>query len=250
MSIIPDGIIAHRGVCMVAPENTMASFRQAAAQGVSWIEADTSLLGDGELIICHDSSVDRCSNGTGKLADLNTDDIHGLDIGSWFSPEFKDERFPFLRAALKEIQQLGLGLNLEFKIHEDEAEELIPAFSKIIQECWHDFDRLVVSSFDWEGLLLLRRLSPEIKIGMLMNSVEAGWLETAKELNAFSIHAHHKKLTREDVEAVKDAGLELYIFTPNEPEKVSMFWDWGIDAVITDCPAAFQEKGIPRRQDT
>ncbi|RED53894.1 glycerophosphodiester phosphodiesterase family protein [Aestuariispira insulae] len=241
MAAIEEGIIAHRGGAATAPENTMASFRQAASNGIKWIETDISLLADKQLIICHDPSVDRCSNGSGQLADMTLNDIAKLDNGGWFGPEFTGETFPLLAPALREVDALGLSVNLEFKIHANEAADLVPRMMECLRNNWSNPERLLISSFHWDGLRMVRDMDPDVRIGLLMHALEPGWQELSQEINAYSIHADHKCLNAADVAAVKDAGLALYIFTPNDPEAVSKFWDLGIDAVITDDPLAFRQ---------
>src|SRR5690606_12298150 len=113
--------IGHRGCAAHAPENTLAGLREAAKRGVTWVEIDVCLLRDGTPIIIHDNKVDRTTDGTGLLADLDWGQVAGLDAGSWFDAKFAGERVPRLDDGLTEVQGLGLGLNLELKVHGDEG---------------------------------------------------------------------------------------------------------------------------------
>ena len=97
MFLTPQGevrVIGHRGAAALAPENTLASFRKAAALGVQWVEMDVSLLADGGTVIFHDEVLDRCTNGHGLLAAQTMDTVVGLDAGSWFDPAMLASAFP------------------------------------------------------------------------------------------------------------------------------------------------------------
>ena len=87
-------IFGHRGLSSLAPENTMAAFRCALDHQVTWVEADVDVIADGTVIICHDSTLDRTTNRTGRYDDLTVADLGGIDAGGWFSPRFVVSRSP------------------------------------------------------------------------------------------------------------------------------------------------------------
>ena len=103
------------GLASLAPENTLASIKKAAELGVSWIELDVTLLGDGSAVMFHDHRLNRTTNGRGHLKRHSMETVSRLDAGSWFSEEFLGEKVPSLADTLNLVQSLGLGLNLELK---------------------------------------------------------------------------------------------------------------------------------------
>ena len=114
MSRLPR-VIAHRGLSARAPENTLAAFRAAAGAGVPWVECDVQLTADGHAVLLHDETLDRTTDGTGRLADTPLAGLRGLDAGGWFDAAFAGESIPALSEALDLLAALGLGVNLEIK---------------------------------------------------------------------------------------------------------------------------------------
>ncbi len=115
--LVPPRLIAHRGLSARAPENTLAAVRAAHEAGCRWVELDVQLLGDGTPVIWHDRDINRCSNGRGRLADLDIDQARRLDAGSWFDAAFAGESMATLEQMLTLIDELALGLNLELKVN-------------------------------------------------------------------------------------------------------------------------------------
>ena len=106
-------IEAHRGDSANAPENTLAAFQRALALGVAWIELDVHPAKDGTLMVLHDDTVDRTTNGSGAVRDLTPDQLRRLDAGSWFAPSFSGERIPGLPEVLELVAPTATGLNVE-----------------------------------------------------------------------------------------------------------------------------------------
>ena len=105
-------IVAHRGASRAAPENTLIAFRLAARQGARWLEFDVSLLGDGTPVLHHDRTLDRCTDGTGRLDRLTAADLAGIDAGRWFGAQYTGEPLATLEQALDLIGELDLSANL------------------------------------------------------------------------------------------------------------------------------------------
>ena len=113
--VLPSGgICAHRGAKDTHPENTITAFKEAVRLGVQMIELDVQLTKDGYLVILHDNTVDRTTNGTGKINDLTLEEVKKLDAGSWKSPDFKEERIPTLKEALSVIPE-NIWINVHLK---------------------------------------------------------------------------------------------------------------------------------------
>ena len=108
-------IIGHRGACGYAPENTLESIHTAADMGVEWVELDVKLTKDQIPVIFHDETLDRTTNGSGNIADIDFEDLRDLECGSWFSESFAGLKIPTLEEVLEVLIDRDMGLNLEIK---------------------------------------------------------------------------------------------------------------------------------------
>lgn len=234
-------ISGHRGAAALAPENTLASVRKAAESGVSWIEVDTQLSLDGVPIVFHDETLNRCSNGRGKVADHTVAQLKTLDAGQWFSPAFKGETIPTLVELLDTCLALDLSLNLELKIHHrHQIEPLVKAVVTLIQQKAFPVDKLIFSSFEKEALEHCQALWPEVRRGFICEVWNGYSLDSLKSLDLYSIHIDHHILTPTIADSIKAAGLVLKIWTLNTPSKADRFFKMGVDNIITDKPDQFQ----------
>src|SRR5438067_2355598 len=111
----PPILIAHRGGSLEAPENTLAAFRHAIELGMRYVELDVQMSRDGELVVIHDETVDRTTGGHGPVARLTFEELHRLDAGSHFGPEYAGERIPILREVLELCADAGVGVVVEIK---------------------------------------------------------------------------------------------------------------------------------------
>lgn len=239
-------LIAHRGLSAHAPENTLSAVRAAHAAGCRWVEIDVQLLSDGTAVIWHDRDISRCSDGRGRLRNMTWADAKKLDVGSWFSPAFTGERMATLTEMLALVEALGMGVNLELKVnrgHDPAAlvETAIPALMTALPAA-----RRLVSSFSTEALTHTRSLAgaDQLALGCLFERVPADWQAHCESVQAWSLHANWKKLTRQRARAVNSAGYPLVCFTANDPARFAPYWNWGITAAISDDPALFNSSCI------
>lgn len=242
MLLTPQGeirLIGHRGAAALAPENTLASFRMAASLGIRWVEMDVSLLADGACVIFHDDELQRCTNGQGQLAQSSLEQVRRLDAGSWFAPQFADERIPTLVEALREIQRLGLGLNLEIKHEGEDVEALVTPVLATLQQEWRDADSLLLSSFNHQALRLCHQRAHHYRRGQLYEEIPENWRDHLRAIEAYSLHCDWQSLTPQLAAAIKDEGYQLLCYTVNDPLSVASHWAWGMDAVFTDDPRVF-----------
>lgn len=243
-------VIGHRGASSLAPENTLAAIRAAAAMGVRWIEIDTRLLGDGTPVVYHDETVDRCTDGTGPLAEYDRASIRRLDAGRWFGDEFAGERIPLLAEALALVRDLGLGLNLELKLDgRATARPLADAVLSELALATIPRERILVSSFEPTVLKAIRTRNRELLIGCLWSRPPLSWRQQAAAVGAVSIHCNWRYLTERAARAVKAAGFDLYCYTVNDPRVFLPYWDWGVDGIFTDRPQDFLPSGQRARWD-
>lgn len=233
-------IIGHRGAASLAPENTLAGIRVAAERGVSWVEVDVRLLGDGTPVIHHDQTVDRCSDGNGALSEYDRHTIRRLDAGRWYGDELAGERIPLLSEALALACELGLGVNLELKLSDrSTAQGLAGAVVSAVRAVTMPRAQLLVSSFDSAVLKASRARDSQLLIGCLWSRLPASWRQRAADVGAVSIHCDWQYLTQRAVRLIKAAGLDLYCYTVNDPQTFLHYWDWGVDGIFTDRPQDF-----------
>jgi len=229
-------VIAHRGDCAHAPENTLSAFRLALQKGADGIELDVSLSADGELIVCHDSTVDRTTDGTGKIADLSLAQIKALDAGSWFGEAFKGERLPTLSEVFEAVPQ-GL-IDIELKPGAvnsplpERVAELIRRFG--IEQ------RVLITSFQ---PLYLRRL-PHLTTGLLELPRLIGRMSHAiftTFLHPQYIVPHHSTVTSAFMAAQRRKNRGVISWTVNEPLIIRAHRSLGVEAIITDDPLAARQ---------
>jgi len=232
-------VIAHRGGAANAPENTLAAFRESARLGVTWVEVDVSLLRDGTAVLFHDDTLDRCTDGRGRLSDCTLADIEMLDAGGWFAPEFTGERVPTLAQALAEAEAFGLSLNLELKVHGQEGETLVDTVIRVFSDSGFSPDRTFVSCFDHGLIQVLCRLYPALPRGLLFGAPARRWQEAAEHCGATSIIADHRRVSAAEIAAIRTADCYAYVYTVNEPARAEALWDAGLTGVITDHPQSF-----------
>lgn len=232
-------VMGHRGAALLAPENTLASIRAAAAAGAQWVEIDVYPIAQGGLVIFHDDTLERCTDGIGQTVDLNLEAILSLDAGIWFGPSHRGEKVPTLEQAIDCIQALGMGLNLEIKYDGVDVDEIVPPILATLAERWQDPDTLMISSFNYAALEVCHLLNPALHLGYLVEQIPTDWLLKLAAIQAFSLNCDYRWLTEHQARAIKAAGYKLLCYTANDAAQVADHWAWGMDTVITDDPRQF-----------
>lgn len=230
-------IIAHRGASGNAPENTLAAFQLSVEEGADGIELDVHLSKDGELVVIHDDTLDRTTNGTGRVQDKDLDELKTYDAGSWFDSKFASERIPLLQEVI-DILPDEVFLNVEIKnsptVYQGIEQKLVDILEKN--------DRLsttVVSSFDHASVRKVKQLAPEVKIGLIYSNNFAdtlAYLETFKDDKVYSLHPSHKVIYNRDIQPFLDAGLQVYPYTINDEEIAQHLHAKGVSGLITNYP--------------
>jgi glycerophosphoryl diester phosphodiesterase len=232
-------IIGHRGASAVAPENTMAAFREAIAVGADGIEFDVRLARDGVPVVIHDSSLRRTGGLNKRVADPSSQEISKVDVGSWFAPRFTNESVPSLSELFTLFQSNNASLYLEMKCDSPaEYKPLAEACCQMIEE--YSFkERVVVECFQLAALQILKEIDSEIKTAALFDRVftDQSVITRATQIGAMAVALHHRLARRELVEKSKQVGLHVAVWTVDDPAWVQIARDIGIDALITNDPA-------------
>ncbi|MEQ5122517.1 glycerophosphodiester phosphodiesterase family protein [Morganella morganii] len=239
-------IAAHRGFAARAPENTMAAFRQAAEFGCLWIETDVQLSADGVPVLIHDETVNRTTNGSGKVTDLTLRELRALDAGLWAGEAYRGEKIPLLTDLLALAEGSGLHLNLELKTELTDSDhaiaQLCEATAAVLEMQNFPAERILFSGFDTRTLRYMHKRMPHIRRGQLWEKIPPQPLTLLQEIEAFSVHCDWLFLREDTAKSLRKAGYQVFCYTPNYPELVAHFADWGVGMLITDNPAIYRDE--------
>lgn len=230
-------VIAHRGACAVAPENTLASFKAAQEQGAVWIETDVKLTHDGVPILMHDKKLNRTTNGRGNVADTNWDEIEKLDAGSWFDASFAGERVPRLTEALRFILDHNLRINLEIKPCPGRARSTTMVTLIETAKLWPlDYPPPLISSFDIEALTIAAQLHPEWPRGLLLDGWTDEWPALMAQTQASAIHPDARDLTPKRLAALRQADFPVLAHTVKNVKQARELLQAGVTGIFWDNP--------------
>ena len=231
-------IIAHRGAPQCAPENTLASLRQAKILGAQWVEFDVRLTSDCQAVIFHDDELNRTTNGGAcLLADTPYSVIAQLDAGSWFNAQFQNERVPTLGQYLQAAATLKLGINIELKGTDFLSTALVKQVAAGLQQYWKtSLPTPLISSFSVIHLQAMRAESSDYLLGYIVDEWIEHWPIILQELACISLHVNYEQLTPERIQAVKNKNYRLLAYTVNDKQLAERLFSWGVDAVFSDNP--------------
>jgi glycerophosphoryl diester phosphodiesterase len=228
--------VAHRGAGKLAPENTLAAMRLGASFGYRMFEFDAKLSGDGALVLMHDDTVDRTTDGRGRVASMTLGEIAKLDAGSWHSADYAGEGVPTLARLAAWLNANRLLANVEIKPCPGREAETGAAVALEARALWRDAPvPPLLSSFSEDALRAARRVAPELPRALLMHSLPPDWLERCRALGCVAIDANHQALTREVIARAHAARLRVACYTVNDPGRARELSDWGLDCLITDA---------------
>lgn len=229
-------ICAHRGAGKLAPENTLAAFRLGAEFGYRMFELDAKLTGDGSIILMHDDTVERTTDGRGRVAQYSLADMIRLDAGSWHSTTYAGEGVTTLWRLGKWMLANDFLANIEIKPCVGREFETGAAVAQEAELLFRNADVLpVLSSFSESALEGAREAAPDLPRALLCSTLAPDWLARCRALECVAIDPHHKALEEDLVEEAHDAGLRVMTYTVNDPERVALLQSWGVDTIITDA---------------
>lgn len=228
-------VIAHRGASRYAPENTLSAFRLAKTLNAQWVEFDVMLSADGVAVVIHDETVDRTTNGTGRVRDLTCQQLQALDAGSWFEAGYAGERIPTLKEVILCLQELQLSANIEIKATVGEEEATVLKVLSDIKAYWAENSMPpLISSFSVPILRMVRQHAPQAQLGLLVDEWFQDWETVCHELQCVSVDVNHEIVTPDIVSHIKTVSELLLCYTVNSPEQAKELLSWGVDAVFSD----------------
>ena len=229
--------IGHRGAKGHEDENTLVSFQKALDLQVDGIELDVHLSADGELIVIHDETIDRTTNGKGFVNKLSLRELKAFRINGEHHPRLLAklaQQIPTLEEVFDLVNQ-DCFINIELKSYEaaDKVASLIEKY--VVQKKWK-YDQFLVSSFDWNALQQVAFLNDKIPIGVLTETDLDLAVAFAKFIQAKSIHPYFHLLTKENTAQIQQKGLLVFPWTINNPEDIQKIKAFNVNGIITDFP--------------
>ncbi len=233
----PVMVTAHRGFSGAAPENTLLAFRKALEIGADMLELDVRLSRDREIVVIHDETVDRTTNGKGKVFDYSLKDLRRLDAGSSFSPHYAQETIPTLREVL-ELARGRVPINIEIKNPNESGYPIFDLTDRTLEEVRKTgvLSQVIYSSFNPQALERIREREPKVWVALLyhqewnsLRDVTGG--KDYKVLNMRQLYLTQSKITQ-----IHKAGMKVNVYTVNSEEELERFVHWGVDGIITNHP--------------
>lgn len=240
-ALYPSAVIGHRGAAALAPENTLASIRRAAADGAGMVEVDVKLTAEGRPIVMHDDRLERTTDGIGAVASTTLDALGALDAGSWFDAEFSGITVPTLEELLETVLELGIGLNIEIKPCPARDAETTEAVLATAGAMWPaDRPPPLLSSFSRECLARARDLtrgwSRDWPRALIADTLPGDWAEARLILDLAAVHLGDHRLDPGTIAGIRAGGPAVAVWTVNDPDRARVLLDAGADAIITDDP--------------
>lgn len=227
-------IIAHRGGKRWAPENSLSAFKKALAAGVDGIELDIHKCKSGELVVIHDDTLNRTTNGSGYVKDRTWEELAKLDSGSWYSPAFKGERLPLLKEVLDLVQGKIL-INIEIKNCPINYAGIDDDLLKMLESYPYP-DKIIISSFDHSVLKRIHAKNKKYKLALLGDSVMADLGAYARGVGAAAWNPDFDCVREDTVKDAHKASLAVNTWTVNGPDNWKRATNLQVDSIITDDP--------------
>ncbi len=233
-------VLAHRGANKRAPQNTLPAFKKAVEFNADGIETDVHLCKDGEIVICHNYTVDATSNGKGSIDEMTFAQLRQLDFGSYFSKDFEGVTLPTLAELICVVKNMNL-INIEIKPPLKENDLV----KRVVEEV-HKFGiekNTIISCFDPECIRLVKEIDSNLKTGLLYEEgdlgneiMNFGVTKYCQQLKADAAHPEYFLLTEDLVHDLHANGIAVNPWTVNKKEDIIKYTKWGCDALITDVP--------------
>lgn len=233
-------VLAHRGACGDAPENTKAAIELAAAQGARWAEVDVTISADGIAVIHHDADLNRCSNGTGLVIQKKLAELKALDAGRWFDPKYTGETILTLTELLTLANHLDLALNLEVKPTIGRESETVWAIAQALQAVPFEHP-LILSSFNIHALHACAAHLQHITRALNVEAIPRNWNERLEEAGCQGLHFQKEFADEAQIRALRQAGYHLLVFTVNDPDVARNLLRMGVSGVFSDFPGRLQQ---------
>ena len=228
-------IFAHRGASGYAPENTLEAFRLAMEQGADGIELDVHLTKDGEVVVIHDETLNRTSNGQGKVRDYTLEELKKFSFHNHME-KYQGVQIPTLKEALNLVKNSRIKVNIELKTGIYWYEGIEEKTMDIVKTMGME-DRVIYSSFNHYSIQKVLEQNSDAETAYLFSDVPLNMEKYAKDTGVKGLHpaVYHLKMA-DFLETYMKSGLKVRVWTVNNKEDMKMFIDAGVDAIITNYP--------------
>lgn len=228
-------IFAHRGASGYAPENTLEAFRLAMEQGADGMELDVHLTKDGEVVVIHDETLDRTSNGHGNVRDYTLEELKKFSFHNHME-KYQGVQIPTLKEALNLVKNSRIKVNIELKTGIYWYEGIEEKTMDIVKTMGME-DRVIYSSFNHYSIQKVLEQNSDAETAYLFSDVPLNMEKYAKDTGVKGLHpaVYHLKMA-DFLETYMKSGLKVRVWTVNNKEDMKMFMDAGVDAVITNYP--------------
>lgn len=228
-------VIAHRGASAYAPENTLASFQTALRLRAQACEFDVQQSCDNQLVVFHDRNLRRVAHIYKEINQLTLQQLEQIDIGTWFSSSFANERIPTLAQTLQLLRELP---TIHLEIKGGKKSDL--NFERRIIQALEDSDvwrKTIISSFNHDALTHVRNLRSDARLGYaVVLTPRQRAIREARQLGCESVHIYTWRTNAEWVKQVHQAGMKLNVFTVNSVQQARKLAVLGVDGIFSDRP--------------
>ncbi len=231
------GIVAHRGASADAPENTLAAYRRALELGADAAECDVRVSRDGEVVLLHDNRLDRTTDGTGRVGTKSLRELSRLDAGTWHGLDYAAESVPTLAQVFDTVDgQMTLFVELKAgdRLVERVAAVLSDRDPRVRQQ-------VVLLSFRPRLLRRAHELMPDVPTLLLRDgggSLDPALVRRARAAGVQAVGLSDPGARRNGIRRLREAGLGVFVYTVDDPERARELLDWGVDGIITNDPGA------------
>lgn len=226
---------AHRGFSGCYPENTMLAFEKAVEIGADGIELDVQLTKDGEVVIIHDETIDRTTDGKGTVVSFTYEELQKFDASFKFRGQMGFNKIPTLREYFELVKDTNIITNIELKTGINEYFGIEEKVWELIKEYKLE-EKVIISSFNHYSILRMKKIAPNLKCGLLSETwiVDAG--KYTESLGVECYHPHFANMTKDIVKEIKSHGIEINTWTVNKEEDMRDLIEKGIDIIIGNYP--------------
>lgn len=230
-------LIGHRGVAGKFPENTKVSVQAAIDLGLNWVEVDVQPTKDNVLVVCHDHTVNRCSNGKGRVDQMTLSELKALDFGRWFSDEFANESIMTLSELLELAAENDLNLNIEVKVDHHSANDIAQMVAQTLLDGPLPKERILLSSFSHDVIRALHKHCEGYRLGVLSEFFTRKDRLLLEEVDAYSCNLNINWVRSRQINKLQQAGYKVMCYTVNNPNKLKHLPI--LDGIFSDHPSRF-----------
>lgn len=232
-------VIAHRGFSGIAPENTIASFQKAIDVGADMIEFDVSLSKDNFPMVIHDKTINRTTNGKGKVSDFTLQQLKTFDAGSWYKAKFNDEKIPTLEEVIL-LSKDKIMLNIEIKKYSVKRAIKIDGLEYKIVKMLEEYDmisQVLISSFSRVAIQRIKEFNSDIPTALLYRfGINRALIKLFDKSGIYSFNQGKRFFSKKALNDIHNSGIKLNLYTVNQKREMKKFINLGVDGIITNHP--------------